>query len=383
MALDAKNYDPALMYGANIGVSVDLTDIVDNSGNEVIEIDGVASAVNFVRVTNSITAEGPTISARGDDTNIGLTINSLLTGALTLDSTSTGAIDIGTNANAKTITIGNETGATAVTIDSGTGAINIGDAIAKTITIGNTTGATALALKSGSGGTVVTSADDNALTVGANGATNPVLQVNAATGSVATGVKITGAATGTAAAIAAIGSATDEKLTIDAKAAGTIGIGDISTGLVNIGMASASSGVRYKRSVLASSGNTTMTSAMSGSIMLLDGAGVDYTLPAIGAGDVGMEFWFVTTVTADGTFQTITAGAADLLTGGVSIMSTTAGAENDAFSPDVTDDLIITMNGTTQGGIIGSTLHLIAISATRWYVDGTLIGSGTIVTPFS
>ena len=351
MAIELKNYDPAVMQGANIGVSVDLTDITDNNGNEVIEIDGVASAVNFLRVTNSAASSAVTLSAQGDDTNIGLTINSLLTGALTLDSTSTGAIDIGTSA------------------------------FAKTITIGNTTGATAIALKSGSGGTIVTSADADGFTVGANGATNPVLKVDTSTASVATGVSITGAATGTAVAIAAIGSATDESLSVNAKAAGTIAIGNTSTGLVSIATASSSSGMRYKRSVLASSGNTTMTSAMSGSIMLVDGATVAYTLPAIGAGDVGMEFWF--TVTVASTAATITAGAADLLTGGVMCMSTAAGLENDAFSPNVTTDLIITMNGTTQGGVIGSTWHLIAISATRWYVDGTTIGSGTLVTPFS
>lgn len=341
MALELKNYDPAVMQGANIGVSVDLTDITDNNGNEVIEIDGVTSAVNYLRVTNSATSSAVTLSARGDDTNIGLTINSLLTGALTLDSTSTGAVDIGTSANAKTITIG------------------------------NTTGATAIALKSGSGGTIVTSADGDGLTVGANGATNPVLKVDTSTASVATGVSITGAAAGSKVAIATISSGTNESIDIDAKG----------TGNVNVAMATTSGGMRYKRSVLASSGNTTMTSAMSGSVMLFDGAATDYALPAIGAGDVGMEFWFVTTVTS--TDATITAGAADLLTGGVMCMSTAAGVENDAFSPDVTDDLIITMNGTTQGGIIGSTWHLIAISATRWYVDGTTIGSGTLITPFS
>ena len=227
----------------------------------------------------------------------------------------------------------------------------------------------------------MTSADADGFTVGANGATNPVLKVDTSTASVATGVSITGAATGTAVAIAAIGSATDESLSVNAKAAGTIAIGNTSTGLVSIATASSSSGMRYKRSVLASSGNTTMTSAMSGSIMLVDGATVAYTLPAIGAGDVGMEFWF--TVTVASTAATITAGAADLLTGGVMCMSTAAGLENDAFSPNVTTDLIITMNGTTQGGVIGSTWHLIAISATRWYVDGTTIGSGTLVTPFS
>lgn len=233
MPLSLRNYEPAIQQGAAIDVAIDLTDINDASGNEVIEIDGVASAVNYLAVGNSATGNPALLVSRGDDTNIGLDID-------------------------------------------------------------------------GKG-----------------------------------------------------------------------------TGVVKVGMVTTSGGVRWKRSVLASSGNTTMTSAMSGSIMLIDGAGVDYTLPAIGTGDVGMEFWFVTTVTGDGTNQTITAGAADLLTGGAVIMSTGAGIENDAFSPDVTDDLIITMNGTTTGGIIGSTIHVIAISATRWYVDATLIGSGTITTPFS
>lgn len=134
------------------------------------------------------------------------------------------------------------------------------------------------------------------------------------------------------------------------------------------------------RNVLASSGNTTMTSAMSGSVMLVDGASVAYALPAIGAADVGMTFHFVVTVAS--TAATITAGAADLLTGGVAIASTTAGG-TDAFSPDVSDDLVITMNGTTKGGVIGSWVSLTAISATRWWVQGVLIGSGTLVTPFS
>lgn len=351
MSIELKNYDPAVMQGANIGVSVDLTDFTDQNGNEVIEIDGTASAVNYIRVTNSATGSGPEISAQGDDTNVALSISTKATGALTLDSGTTGAVNLGTGASAKTVTVG------------------------------NTTGATAVAIKSGSGGTIVTSADDNALTVGANGATNPVLQVDASTGSVATGVKITGAATGTAAAIAAIGSATDEHLSINAKAAGTISIGNSSTGLVHIATASSSAGIRFKRSVLASSGNTTMTSAMSGSVMLLDGAATDYTLPAIGAGDVGMNFLFVATIIA--TDQTITAGAADLLTGGVAIINVGA-TGTDFFAPDVSDDLIITLNGTTTGGVaVGSWIELTAISATRWFVQGVLCGSGTLATPFS
>jgi len=139
--------------------------------------------------------------------------------------------------------------------------------------------------------------------------------------------------------------------------------------------------IKYKANVLASSGNTTMTSAMSGSTMLLDGAGTDYVLPAIGASDVGMTFMFVSTIIS--TSQTITAGAADLLTGSIAIID--AGAVgSDIFSPDVSDDLVITLNGTTTGGVaVGSWCELTAISATRWFVRGVFNGSGTLATPFS
>jgi hypothetical protein len=139
--------------------------------------------------------------------------------------------------------------------------------------------------------------------------------------------------------------------------------------------------LKYKRNVLASSGNTTMTSAMSGSVMLLDGATTGYTLPAIGAGDVGMYFDFVSTIIS--TNQSITAGAADLLTGSIAIID--AGATGtDIFSPDVSDDLIISLNGTTTGGVaVGSWVRCTAISATRWFVQGVFNGSGTLATPFS
>ncbi len=140
--------------------------------------------------------------------------------------------------------------------------------------------------------------------------------------------------------------------------------------------------LKSKRNVLASSGNTTMTSAMSGSVMLIDGASTDYALPAIGTGDVGMFFDFVSTIISTGT-QTITAQAADLLTGGITIADVGA-AGTDFFAPDVSDDLIITLNGTTTGGVaVGSWCRLTAISATRWFVEGVFCGSGTLATPFS
>ncbi len=104
------------------------------------------------------------------------------------------------------------------------------------------------------GKTEITSIDTVALSVGRQGLTNPVLQVDASTTTVVTGIKITGAATGTAVAIAAIGSATNELLTIDAKGTGTIKIGTISTGAITLGAAAGAVAI-------AVAGTLTVTSA--------------------------------------------------------------------------------------------------------------------------
>jgi hypothetical protein len=134
-----------------------------------------------------------------------------------------------------------------------------------------------------------------------------------------------------------------------------------------------------RRSVLVGADNLTLAENESGSIIHC-GAAEDFVLPALTASNVGLEYEFLVTTTA--TSLTITAAAGDLLTGGVGMDSTTAG-DSEAFSADGTDDLIITMNGTTTGGIIGSWVVLTAAGATQWLVRGNLLGSGTMVTPFS
>jgi hypothetical protein len=45
---------------------------------------------------------------------------------------------------------------------------------------------------------------------------------------------------------------------------------------------------------------------------------------------------------------------------------------------------VLSMNGTTTGGIVGSVITVTALEAAQYLVHNTLIlGSGTIVTPFS
>lgn len=58
------------------------TGITDDSLNETLIFEKTASAVNYVALANSATAAGPTIAAKGDDTNIDLNLNPKGTGTL-------------------------------------------------------------------------------------------------------------------------------------------------------------------------------------------------------------------------------------------------------------------------------------------------------------
>ena len=54
-----------------------------------------------------------------------------------------------------------------------------------------------------------------------------------------------------------------------------------------------------------------------------------------------------------------------------------------AFFPAASND-VLSMNGTTTGGISGSVIQVTALQSAEYLVHNTLIlGSGSIVTPFS
>jgi hypothetical protein len=86
----------------------------------------------------------------------------------------------------------------------------------------------------------IKSASATALAVGANGTTNPQFVVDDSTSSVATGLKVKGAAAAAGVALSTVSSGSAENLTIDAKGTGTITLNGTATGTVNIGTTSAS-----------------------------------------------------------------------------------------------------------------------------------------------
>ena len=65
----------------------------------------------------------------------------------------------------------------------------------------------------------------------------------------------------------------------------------------------------------------------------------------------------------------------------LSIDTDTSGAAV-GFVSGATDDFI-NLNGTTTGGVAGTCVQIVAIAANKYMVTGTVLGSGTVATPFA
>jgi hypothetical protein len=165
-----------------------IQEVTDSSSKDTgaLVVEGGVGIEKTLYVGGDIFLDGGDLTST---TSLAITSNTINT--VSLDSGTTGAINIGTNANAKTITIGNGTGATSLVLNAGTGAVNIGtNAVARTITIGNTTGASALTLEAGTGAiNIGTGAAAKAITIG-NTTDSTALTLNSGTGAIDIGTSI-------------------------------------------------------------------------------------------------------------------------------------------------------------------------------------------------
>jgi hypothetical protein len=156
--------------------------------------------------------------------------------------------------------------------------------------------------------------------------------------------------------------------------------GDLSVGKLNYKAQVTDTGGAFATSIA-------LTEVQSGRLVLVDdAAGLSFTLPAIGAAQVGTWFEFLVTVSVTSNSFKVTAAAGDLLNGGVLAIDFDAAytAPQAAFyEPDFSDDLIMTCNGGTTGGKKGTRIKFEAVSETQWFVTGTLVGDGVLATPFS
>ena len=141
--------------------------------------------------------------------------------------------------------------------------------------------------------------------------------------------------------------------------------------------------------------DTTLTVAShAGKILLTNDADGKFTLPSInvnanGATTGDTDYNNLNNIGATFHFYVETSATdMDILTDGTykfkgGIMIAVDDGSKKAFIPTSTND-VITMNGSTKGGIVGSVVSFTAIDTATYLVHNSLLlGSGTIVTPYA
>lgn len=125
-----------------------------------------------------------------------------------------------------------------------------------------------------------------------------------------------------------------------------------------------------------------LTPEESGALCLFDAAtGNVFTLPPP---QVGMQFEFRSTVAVtSNASKVITNSASVFIVGSVMAGSLTVADSGDVFQGNGTTHVAISMAGSTTGGLVGGSMTFTAISATQWSVEGDIVGSGTLATPFA
>ena len=72
----------------------------------------------------------------------------------------------------------------------------------------------------------------------------------------------------------------------------------------------------------------------------------------------------------------------DKFVGSLALVDTDSSGAMFGYAPASTND-VLTLNGTTKGGIAGSWLKFTAVDTAKWLVEGVVLGSGSPTTMFS
>ena len=143
--------------------------------------------------------------------------------------------------------------------------------------------------------------------------------------------------------------------------------------------------------VISLTADTTLTvAAHAGKILTTNDADGKFTLPTIDASttttdsdpnqtnNLGATFTFVVETAA--TDMDILTDGTDKFVGG--LYTGKDDATGKTFISGASND-VITMNGSTKGGLAGSIVKVTAMASAKYAVEGIILGSGTIVTPFA
>lgn len=146
--------------------------------------------------------------------------------------------------------------------------------------------------------------------------------------------------------------------------------------------ATSGAGTETKRPVVAVTGASVSPTKWNGVYSLAKADGIAVTLPAIETVDIGTVLTFPILTSCTSVGYVFTSAAADVMIGGLycTIAGGSAGANDSEFNIATSTNNTLTLGATTACGLAGGHVEFIAISATQWFVRGTVLGSGTIAT---
>jgi len=125
----------------------------------------------------------------------------------------------------------------------------------------------------------------------------------------------------------------------------------------------------------------TVTAAESGTVFGFNRAGgIIVTLPTPAAG-LHYTFLVETTFSTKGQITTATTDGTDGFLGNLSIYDTGEIGETDNFQAAASNDYI-DLGQIEQGWLTGGQIKLTGVNSTTWWVEGLLLGDGTLATPF-
>ena len=148
------------------------------------------------------------------------------------------------------------------------------------------------------------------------------------------------------------------------------------------------------KAVVSLTADTTLTVAdHAGRVITCNDADGKFTLPTITAGSSSAvaganDYNVASNLGCTYTFWVETAATdMDILTDGTDkfvggLYTGVNDATGKTFISGASND-VITMNGSTKGGLAGSIVTVTAMASAQYAVEGIILGSGTLVTPFA
>lgn len=138
-------------------------------------------------------------------------------------------------------------------------------------------------------------------------------------------------------------------------------------------------GTQIKRPVVAVTGASVSPTKWNGIYSLAKADGIAVTLPSISTVDIGTVLTFPILTSCTSVGYIFTSATGDVMIGGLWCTIANPDAANDMeFNIASSTNNTLTLGATTACGLASGCVEFMAISATQWFVRGTVLGSGTL-----